>query len=332
VADLGLVRVAALVGIFLVANDGITTEFRFLELARRLTWLGGLYGLLGLLQFFSGTSFVDAWQIPGLTASPDAGIGARYGFVRAVATASHPLEYSVVLTMLLPFCLALAIYDRSSSWLLRWAPVGLITVSSALSVTRSALLAMVAIFVVLLPSWPKQVRITLGAMLAIGSVAIYVAIPGMAGTILGMFSSSDASITSRTDSYDTAADFLMISPFLGRGFGTFMPAYRILDNQYLLSAIEIGLIGLTALVFVIVAAMVVPLSLRRRWSRQPMKAMGIALFASMLAGGLILAFFDAFAFPQACGTLFMVAGICGAYANITTLDPFVVIEETTWSH
>ena len=47
-----------------------------------------------------------------------------------------------------------------------------------------------------------------------------------------------------------------------------------------------------------------------------MKAMGLALVASMLAGSLNFALFDAFAFPQACGTVFMVAGLCGAYANI----------------
>ena len=38
--------------------------------------------------------------------------------------------------------------------------------------------------------------------------------------------------------------------------------------------------------------------------------------ALMVAGSLSFAFFDAFSFPQACGTLFLVAGMCGAYANI----------------
>lgn len=318
VADLGLIRVAALVGILLVASDGITDETRLLLLARRLCWLGGLYAGFGLVQFFTGMSFIDAIQIPGLTASTDAGIGARNGFPRPVSTAVHPLEYSVVLTMILPISLALAVHDRKWSPVLRWAPVVLITMASALSVTRSALLATVAVFLVLLPSWPRGVRKMMLVAATLGSVAMYVAVPGMASTILGMFTDRDPSVTSRTDSYGTALSFISISPLFGRGFGTFLPAYRIVDNQYLLSAIEIGVVGLVTLLALVMAALILPLKCRLRWTTQPMRGLGPALFASMLAGGLILAFFDAFAFSQACGTLFMIMGLCGAYCNISS--------------
>ena len=65
VADLGLVRVAALVGILLVANDGITTEARLLLLTRRLCWLGAAYAGFGLVQFFTGTSLVERSRSQG---------------------------------------------------------------------------------------------------------------------------------------------------------------------------------------------------------------------------------------------------------------------------
>jgi hypothetical protein len=315
VADLGLIRVGALVGILLLANDGITSEERFMVLVRRLTLFAGLYAGLGLVQFFTGVNIVDTWQIPGLSAG-NTGIGARAGFVRSAATAAHPLEYAVVLTMMLPFCLTAAIYDESRSAFLRWFPVVAVTLSSVLSVTRSAFIALAAVFLILLPSWPPVTRRTMGFVMALGAVAVYVAVPGMAGTVLGMFTSSDSSVTSRTDSYDDALSFLVVSPFFGRGFGTFLPPYRILDNQYLLTSVEIGLVGIATLLAVIVSAMAVANSARRHGKGQPMHAMGLALVASMLAGGLSFALFDAFAFPQACGTLFMVAGICGAYANL----------------
>ncbi len=316
VADLGLIRVAALVGILLVANDGITTEARFLLLTRRLCWLGAAYAGLGLVQFFTGMSFIDTIQIPGLTASTDAGIGARNGFPRPVSTAVHPLEYSVVLTMVLPLSLALAVHDRSRPALPRWLPVVLITMASALSVTRSALLATVAVFIALLPSWPRAVRGMMIAAGACGSLAMYMVVPGMASTILAMFTEHDTSVTSRTDSYGTALSFISISPLFGRGFGTFTPSYRIVDNQYLLSTIEIGIVGLVSLLALVITAMIKPLKHGRSWTTQPMCGLGPALFASMLAGGMILAFFDAFAFSQACGTIFMVIGLCGAYCNI----------------
>ncbi|AXJ09297.1 O-antigen ligase [Arthrobacter sp. PM3] len=316
VADLGLVRVAALVGILLVANDGITTEERLLLLTRRLCWLGAAYAGLGIVQFFTGTSFVDTIQIPGLTASVDAGINARNGFPRPVSTALHPLEYSVVLTMILPLSLAMAIHDKQRPAIPRWSPVVLITMASALSVTRSALLATAAVFLVLLPSWPRAARRAMIAAAACGSLALYLVVPGMASTILAMFTEHDTSVTSRTDSYGTALSFISISPLFGRGFGTFTPAYRIVDNQYLLSTIEIGVVGLASLLALVLAAMIIPLKRRRSWNTQPMRGLGPALFASMLAGGMILAFFDAFAFSQACGTLFMIMGLCGCYCNI----------------
>jgi O-antigen ligase len=316
VADLGLVRVAALVGILLVANDAITSEERFMVLIRRLTLFAGLYATLGLFQFFTGMSVVDTWQIPGLSGPGEAGIGARAGFVRSAATATHPLEYAVVLTMMLPFCLTVAIRDRSRSSFLRWFPVAVITLSTVLSVTRSALLAMAVVYLVLLPSWPPAVRRAAGALLALGAVAVYVAVPGMAGTIVGMFTNSDSSVASRTESYDDAMQFFLVSPFVGRGFGTFLPSYRILDNQYLVSAVEIGIVGLLALLGIIVSAIAVAYFSSRINAAEPMKAMGLALVASMLAGSLNFALFDEFAFPQACGTVFMVAGLCGAYANI----------------
>jgi hypothetical protein len=326
VADLGLVRVAALVGILLVANDGITTEARLLLLTRRLCWLGAAYAGLGLVQFFTGTSFIETFQIPGLTASVDEGINARNGFPRAVSTALHPLEYSVVLTMILPISLAMAIHDKKRPAIPRWCPVVLITMASTLSVTRSALLATVAVFLVLLPSWPRATRRAMLAAGACGSLALYLVVPGMASTILAMFTEPDTSVTSRTDSYGTALSFISISPLFGRGFGTFTPAYRIVDNQYLLSTIEIGVVGLVSLLALVLTAMIIPLKRRRSWNTQPMRGLGPALFASMLAGGMILAFFDAFAFSQACGTLFMVMGLCGCYCNIPS-NGFETTEE-----
>ncbi|MFF2346146.1 O-antigen ligase family protein [Pseudarthrobacter sp. NPDC058119] len=319
-ADLGLIRIAALVGILLVGSDGIVTVDRLLLLARRLSLLAAVYASLGLLQFATGVSFIDTLQIPGLTVSSDLGIGIRSGFTRPASTAVHPLEYSLVLTMILPISLALAVHDRRQAALSRWLPVVLISTAAILSVTRSALLATAVVFLVLLPSWPINVRKLMAVAGLAGGLLMYLAIPGMAGTIVSMFIDSDASVTSRTDSYDTAVSFISISPIFGRGFGTFLPSYRIIDNQYLLSTIEIGFIGLAALLGLVFTSMVLPLKSSRSWNSQPMRGLGAALFASMLAGSLILAFFDAFAFTQASGTLFMIAGLCGSYCNISGIN------------
>lgn len=315
VADLGLLRLASMIGILLIAGDGIRRADRFHILMRRISFAGGIYASLGLFQFFTGITLVDSWSFPGLSTDTTISIGERGGFVRALSTAIHPLESAVVLVMILPIALTIAVHDRKLSPVWRWFPTVAILLLSVLSVTRSALLGVVVVFLVLFPTWPRTVRQWMGIGLGFGSIAVYVGVPGMAGTIIGMFTSEDSSITSRTDSYSTALDFVDVSPLFGRGFGTFLPAYRILDNQFLLQTVETGFVGLFALVALIVAACWCA-ARARKWQDPLMRGLGWSLLAAMLAGGLLLAFFDAFSFPQACGMFFLVVGLCGAYGSM----------------
>ena len=69
--------------------------------------------------------------------------------------------------------------------------------------------------------------------------------------------SQDDSARSRTDSYALAFDFIQQRPFFGRGFSTFLPTYRIIDNQYLGLLIETGVVGLLAFISLLVTALVV---------------------------------------------------------------------------
>lgn len=315
-ADMGLIRVAGLLGVVLVAADGIRDEERFLVFLRRCCTLMGLYAALGLVQFFTGTSWVDAIQIPGLSSAGAAGVELRQGFVRADATAMHPLEYATVLAMFLPFCLTLAIYDKQRPTFTRWFPVAAMTFSTVLSVTRSALIGVAAVFIILFPSWPAKVRRTMGVAILLGGLAVYLVVPGMGNAITTMFVGEDTSVDSRVDGYGTVMAFTGVSPWFGRGFGTFLPAYRILDNQFLVTLIETGIIGLVSLLAIFGATLGSGLAGNRRLASQPMRALGIAFCASAVAGALIFAFFDAFAFPQACNSLFLIAGLAGAYWNI----------------
>jgi len=315
-ADRALIQVAAFAGIVVVSHDGIPTRARFLALTRRISLLGGLYASLGLLQFTTHKSYVDAISIPGLQPSGFGGIDIRGGFVRASATGIHSVEYAMVLTMILPIALTLALRDTERSRINRWFPAVAILLASVLSVSRSALVGLAAVMVVLVMSWrPRERKLALWAILGSGA-AIYLLVPGMAGTMLGMFGGSDPSIASRTDSYGLATAFIRDAPLLGRGMGTFLPAYRILDNQYLGLLIEIGILGTSAFLAVLVAAMVV--AYRGGWRTLPglHRDLATAVMAAVLGGGLLTGFFDAFSFPQACGLLMMATGLCGAYRSL----------------
>lgn len=314
-ADRALLQMAAFAGIVFVAHDGIPAKERFIVLARRIALFGGLYASLGLLQFLTNRSYVDAISIPGLQPSGFGGIDIRGGFVRASATGIHSVEYAMVLTMVLPLALTLALRDTNRPLLSRWFPATALVLASVLSVSRSALIGIAAVMLVLVVSWrPAERRIAVWVALAAGAM-IYLFVPGMAGTLLGMFGGGDPSITSRTDSYGIAVSFISESPILGRGLGTFLPAYRILDNQYLGLLIEIGFVGTVAFLGVLVTAMATAWRGRSREAGLH-RDLGPALLAAVVGGSLLTAFFDAFSFPQACGLLMLTCGMCGAYRNL----------------
>lgn len=185
-----------------------------------------------------------------------------------------------------------------------------------MSVTRSAIIGMVVGVGMLIPTWEPRVRRLAVAFAFGGVLAVYVLIPGLVGTIRGLFIGAfegDPSVQSRTGSYELAATFIGRSLLFGRGLGTFLPAYWIFDNQYLLLLVEGGIVGFLILVSLLVGSGL-RIALRRVGPNDLVfKPMATAIGASVLTGATLTAFFDVFYFPKAAGLLFMLTGISGAY-------------------
>ena len=167
---------------------------------------------------------------------------------------------------------------------------------------------------VLAASWTAVARLRAFLVLLATFVVVYLSVPGVLGTLTRLFTgaSDDPSVTSRTGSYDLAFQFVSRSPVLGRGFGTFLPKYWILDNGYLGLLIEGGVVGLGGLVVVIAVAALAARQARRAASQNFDGALAQALLASVAAGAAGLAFFDTFGFPQSAGCFFLVIGLAGA--------------------
>ncbi|QCW50793.1 hypothetical protein FE634_10905 [Nocardioides dongxiaopingii] len=314
-ATLGLVLLAGWGGVLLVGNDGIASRKRLVVLVRRVVALSAAMATLGIVQFLTGETLVDKISVPGLAVNHSlTSLTLREGFSRPSATATHPIEYGAVITMMLPLALALAYGDRERSALRRWVPVAAIGICIPLSISRSALVAGAVALVVVLASWPRAARAVAGVALLVGSVLMYLLVPGMLGSLLGLFTriGSDSSALSRTGSYDIAAEFVATSPVFGRGFGTFLPAYRILDNQYLGLTIEIGLVGLTAFLAVLVAALWSAVRARRAARDLLGAQLATGLLGAVAAGAVNLALFDGLSFSMSAGVLFLVLGLAGA--------------------
>lgn len=317
-ADNALVRAAGWCGIFLVAHDGLENLQDVTAVVRRLVVTGAVIAAIGIFQFATNQSLVNWIAIPGMTADGQAGVDFRGGFTRAAGTAGHPLEYAVVICMTLPFSLALALEDRKRGLLARWLPPAVIAIAAFLSVSRSAIISVVIGIVLLVPNWTPRVRLFAGTAAAVLAATIYFVVPGIAGTIRGMFTGAgdDSSVLSRTTAYDVAFAMASNNPAFGRGLGTFLPAYTIIDNQYLGLIIEIGYVGVALFLALVVAAFVAARGTVTRSADMLRRQLGSAAASSVAAGGACLAFFDALSFPLSAAFLFLVMGVAGALRRI----------------
>lgn len=324
-ADTGLLRVAAWCGLFLVAHDGLRTWDALVTMLRRVVVAGTLMALLGLAQFVTKNSLLGWFVVPGMNGD-GIGVDQRGGFVRAAGTASHPLEYGIVLCVSLPLAITFAIEDRKRGVLARWFPAVVIATAAVLSVSRSALIAVAVAVVVLALSWTKRQRIVAGIVGVAILGVVYVAVPGMAGTLLGMFTGAaqDSSVTSRISGYDVAFGMASRLPFFGRGFGTLLPTYVYLDNQYLGIIVELGLVGLTAVLSLFITSIVLSWRGRRMAPARLEGQLGAALAAAISSAGTSFAFFDALSFPLSATFMFLMLGFAGAYwrlARRTAAEP-----------
>jgi hypothetical protein len=313
-ADLSMVALFSWVSVLIASEDGIVSQDRLDTLVRRMVFMGGLVAVVGMVQFLTGQLWTDRIEIPGLVANQALGdLGSRGSFSRPSGTALHPIEFGAVLTMLLPLAINLALVDRMRSSVRRWTPVAVISLSVVLSISRSALICAAVGLVVAAYRWTPAVR-RMAAAAAVALFAfVFVTIPGMLGTLTSMFTTmgTDTSTLSRVDSYSTAFAFIERSPAFGRGLGTFLPSYRILDNEYLLLLIEIGVVGTFTVVGLMAAAY-------RSAARAARLSQGDAVqrcqgLAAATAGGAVgLAFYDGFSFPMASSVLFLLLGLAGA--------------------
>lgn len=318
-ANSSLIRLASWAGVFLVAVDGIPDAARLMAMLRRVVIAGTLMAALGVVQFVTGLSLVDSISLPGFATSPEfANTIARGGFVRSAATASHPLEYGAVLCVTLPLAVWYGFAATRRTWIGNWLPAFVVLLAAAISMSRSALIGIALGLVLLAPSLPKRFR--LKALVALGALGagLLVLVPGMIGTIRGLFLSigTDSSTSSRADSAVAAIEIALRSPIIGRGFGLFLPEELILDNQILLLLIGTGFLGLAAFGALIFTCIGTGWRVAARSSHEVITVLGAATSAGIAAGSSTFAFFDGLSFPISAGLLFLMFGVTGAIVRL----------------
>jgi O-antigen ligase len=211
--------------------------------------------LVAVIQFITHTNPAD-WIKPILLGFTDNNSGiafqGRGSLMRVAGTTMHPIELGVVSAMLLPLSIWRALYDRQGWKRLQWAVVGLFILTNAMTVSRSALIGIAIALVITVPFLPPIAKRWSVVLVPLGAAGLFVGVPGLIGTLFNASTagSSDSSITYRTEDYPLVLRLVADRPWFGSGPGTWIPikAIDVFDNEYLLVAVTMGVVGLIGLV------------------------------------------------------------------------------------
>ncbi|WP_248580536.1 O-antigen ligase family protein [Nocardioides sp. InS609-2] len=317
----GLLSVAGWLGVALILCDGLRTWRQLDRFVTTIVWLAAVIGLVGVIQFVTGTNLASYIRIPGLTINGEIGSLVRSGLNRVQATATHPIEYGVVLAALFPLALHQALY-RVRRWY-DYAPVALLSLAVPMSVSRSGILVLGASLLILFAGWSWNRRAWSLVLFPAVVVAMRATFPGLVGTIRSLFTSllGDPSVSGRTSDYGQILGIYAGHPWLGRGASTFMPAYyRTLDNQFLMNLVELGAVGLVITLFLFIASTYAARYAKRHATSPEHQHLGLALSAGLVGIAMSYATFDAWGFPMAAGATFLLIGLSGAAWRMTRDD------------
>ena len=303
-ADRWLILLLASAGIILVTAEVVRTINDALMLVRALLAGAFFCCLVAVVQFVFRINPMDWIQLgmPGFTDNGgDTPFQARGAFVRVSGSTFHSIELGVVCAMLLPLSVWRALYDTTGKKWFHWTGTGLLVFGIASTVSRSGTLGLVLGLGIFIPFLPVVARRWAVVIAPLAIVGLFVGMPGLVGTLMGSFTVGDAdpSISTRTDNYPRVAGMVDQHPLLGTGPGTYMPsdARNILDNQYLSSAVTMGILGLICVIVYLLMPGIAGVQAARVARSDALKCLVGAVAAGGLVAGVCSLTFDSMSFP-----------------------------------
>ena len=303
-ADRWMLLMFAAAGIAFVTTDCLRTVKDAMAVVRWVLAGGAVCSVAALIQFTTHTNpveWISALMVGFVENGDFDAFQARGSLMRVAGTTLHPIELGVVSAMLLPIAIWRALYDGQGRKPLHWAVVGLFVLANALTVSRSGLLALVVALAVTVPFLPKIARQWATVIVPLGAAGLFIAVPGLISTLFNAATagSSDASITYRTEDYPLALRLVADRPWFGTGPGTWIPtnALDIFDNEYLLTAVTMGVVGLLGLMAYLVVPALAALAAARNAEGADLKLLAASAAAAGLIATVASGTFDSMSFP-----------------------------------
>ncbi len=322
-ADRFVALFVAFSGVALTAADGLSSLKRVHSIVCAVIAGASFMAAVATLQF-AGYDITLRLVPPGLSLNRQLlAVAARDGtnFDRVPSTTFHYIEFGVIMAMALPLALHVALYASTrarSQW--SWIAVGLIGAATAFSVSRSAVLGVLVGVGTLALVWTARLRIRALLIALVAVAAFQVITPGLLGTLKGLFlnATTDTSVTARTQDYGVIAEYFAERPLLGLGSGVFIPPkYIVLDNQFLVTLVTQGLIGVAVLLLLFGCAIGASRAAAKDAATTEVRHLGQALTASILVAMVSSATFDSLSFTTFYGFLMLLIGIAFALRRLT---------------
>ncbi len=321
-ADRRLIGLLAVVGVALLSADGIRDRQALYRVLGVVVAAGGAMALIGILQYLTDIDVARSLRPPGFAAEENnTFVFARAGLQRVASTTRHPIEFGVVCAMLLPITLHLAAHAgstvaRRASLLAAF----LLGVALPMALSRSGVLASIAVLVVVIPGMPavRRWRFIAGAGLM---AAVVVLLAPRTLTTLGELFFGDAATGSneaRSLAAQEAIDRFADRPWLGQGFGTLHDL--IVDNQILVTLVESGVLGIVTLVALLNGALLAVRRARQSTDDEALRDLGRAFVAVIVAVAVGSVGLSTLNYPITSGLLFLTIGLSGALYRIAAAD------------
>lgn len=266
--------------------------------------------------------------VPLLSANTDSTAwgGIFRGGLRVSGSTSHPIAFGTLLGLVFPISYYyMRISKETKQRIMYSVCLVLIALGAMTTISRTSFFALAASMTVLILALPKD-RTSLIAFGIVGIIVIHLLMPGVLHQIKthltpSYFETNEVGNNNgRIEDYPIVYGEFLKMPLLGRGFGTYDPKQFIfLDNQYLGSLVELGLLGLLAFAGIFINAL--------RHLKQTMKLIDgadqvlLIVLMAVVTVFMIASFtFDTLGFPQPTYLFFILLGISFSFIRILQAD------------
>lgn len=305
---------------------------------RWLVLFGLIVAVLAFLAKYTGFNFFRNEQhyVPLLQPGHDS-LDVTYtrqgnGPARMTGSSAHPIEFAVVMSMLIAPAAYLARTARGPRRASFWAAAAVVIMAAAFtSGSRTSAVALGVAFLASVALRPR--RLPLLAVVGLLGLGVGVAVaPDSVRAIGSAFGSGNAeqqktNVEGRTEDFGPVLDAFAGSPLIGHGYGYFTPQrFFFVDNAYLKLLPDLGALGLFLLAFVFWRA------LRMTWRAAKARAPGddysegaAAIFVSCLVFVVCGVLYDELDFTQVTYVFFLLTALGAVFYR-------AIVEETPeWS-